>query len=116
MDGGEAGANRAERVGRNEALFRDVNERLRNLNETFAEITGTWEVVCECVETTCAQPVVLSAGEYEAVRAVAERFIVSPGHVERGVERVIQQNERYAVVEKLGDAGEVARRTDPRSD
>ena len=31
------------------------------------------------------------------------------------VERVVEKNERYAVVEKLGEAGEIVRAQDPRS-
>ncbi len=109
------GDERSARIGRNEALFREVNERLRELNQSFADFTGTWEIVCECAEITCVERLVISPAEYEAVRQRTERFLVVPGHVDRGAERVIEQHERYAVVEKLGEAGEVAREREPRN-
>ena len=39
---------RERRLGLNEALFREVNERLRGLNEAFGEVTNRMELVCEC--------------------------------------------------------------------
>jgi hypothetical protein len=105
---------RSARIAQNETLFREVNERLRELNEMFAEFTGTFEIVCECDDRTCVERLVLYPSEYEQVRGRAERFVVHPAHVERGVERVLEQNQRYAVVEKLGATAEVARERDPR--
>jgi hypothetical protein len=46
---------RQERVGRNEALFRAVDENLEGLNETFAVITDEFEIVCECGYGDCHQ-------------------------------------------------------------
>ena len=40
---------------------------------------------------------------------------VTPGHVQPDVERVIEQHRVYWVVEKFGEAAEVAEETDPRS-
>jgi len=34
------GDERSARIGRNEALFREMNERLRELNQSFADFTG----------------------------------------------------------------------------
>ena len=36
---------RAERIGRNEALFRSINENLEELNDSLAPMTGTFEIV-----------------------------------------------------------------------
>jgi len=55
--------------------------------------------------------------EYEAVRAGSDRFFVKPdeAHVVSEAEEVIERHERYWVVQKVGVAGELARRKDPRA-
>ena len=52
--------------------------------------------------------------EYETVRLIPTHFVVTPGHVIHGVERTISVNERYAIVEKFGEAGSMAVQLDPR--
>jgi hypothetical protein len=106
---------RAERVGINEALFREVNERMRELNEGFAAFTGTWEIVCECAELTCVERLVVAPADYERVRLRVELFIVAPAHVVAGEERVLEEHGGYTVVEKLGEAAETAKETEPRT-
>jgi hypothetical protein len=105
---------RAERQGRNEALFREVNERIAELNQTF-QVEGRSEFLCECSREACKEPVSISIDEYETVRRAATRFFVLPGHEDTSVERVVERSERYVVVEKIGEAAEEADDLDPRS-
>lgn len=105
---------RAERQGRNESLFREVNERIAELNQTF-QIEGRSEFLCECSQEDCKEPVAISLDEYEDVRRRSTRFFVIPGHEDGSVERVIERNDRYIVVEKIGDAADEAEDLDPRS-
>ncbi len=103
---------RDERVGKNEALFREVNERIREIT-TY---DGDAEFLCECGDSACAQPILVSIDEYEAVRASATRFLVVPGHELRDVEDVVEENDRFTVVEKRrGFPSELAAQTDPRA-
>jgi len=74
-----------------------------------------FDAVCECTDPACREPVTLLPGEYEAVRADGARFIVAPGHDSPPIERVVEQADRYWVVEKLGKAADEAERLDPRS-
>ena len=108
---------RKVRIGSNQALFRSVNERIEELNEAFDAFTpyGAW--VCECHRLGCVEQLQLTLGEYEQVRAVPERFLVAPGeaHVDRAVERVVAQSDRYWLVEKRGAAAAAARELDERS-
>ncbi|MBD0330873.1 MAG: hypothetical protein ICV64_12315 [Thermoleophilia bacterium] len=103
----------AERIGKNEALFREVNQRIRELNEAF-ETSGAGELtdfVCECSLEGCREYVRLTLAEYEEVRTSAARFLVAPGHQwTPESEREVGRHERYWVVEKLGAAREVAER------
>ena len=39
---------RAERIGLNEALFREVNERVKGINDGFGGRLEEAEFVCEC--------------------------------------------------------------------
>jgi hypothetical protein len=105
---------RAERQGRNESLFREVNERIAELNQTF-QIEGRTEFLCECSRDECKEPVSISIAEYEEIRETPERFFVLPGHEDESVERVVERNERFVTVEKVGDAAEEAEELDPRS-
>jgi hypothetical protein len=107
----------SERVGKNEALFREVNERIRDVSERVVAFDGdaTLEFVCECSEESCSEAVELTLAEYESVRSDPTHFLVAPGHVwQLETERAVRENESYAVVEKTGDAGEVAEDKDPR--
>ena len=76
-----------------------------------------WEWVCECADITCMDPVELSIEEYDAIRAATTRFAVAPGaeHVNLEIERVVQREERYWVVEKIGVGAEISAKFYPRS-
>jgi hypothetical protein len=107
-----------ERLARNEAIFREINERTRSLQERFGPedpTTSYEEFFCECGDQLCVERVRLTVGEYESVRAEPRQFVVRPGHSVPRVERVASENDRYVVVVKLGDAAEVAAERDPRS-
>jgi hypothetical protein len=98
----------------NESLFREVNERIEAAAKDFAA-PEYLEFVCECADVSCTRRLVLSLAEYEEVRAHAARFAVAPDHVDTELDRVVAERDRYVVVEKQGDAREVAERQDPRS-
>jgi hypothetical protein len=104
----------AERRALNEDIFREMNERLEELGEEFGE--GNIEFVCECADVACSESLSIPLSVYEAVRASGRRFVMVPGHERRELERVIDEHADYVVVEKVGEAGEVAEATDPRPD
>lgn len=106
--------NQHERRATTEALFRDVNERIAESAERF-DAEGA-EFVCECADPNCTDRVEATLPEYEGVRADAATFLLSPGHEQPDIERVVSERHRYVIVEKVQ---EVVRRTvmrlDPRS-
>jgi hypothetical protein len=107
-----------ERLARNEAIFREINERTRSLQERFGPedpTTAYEEFLCECGDQLCLERVKLTQREYESVRDEPTQFVLRPGHTFRPVERIVLENERYVVVVKLDDAAEVAADRDPRS-
>jgi hypothetical protein len=102
---------RAARTAQNESLFREVNERVKELNTTFDALARHAEWICECGNTDCLEPVQMTQEEYESVRARgSDYFLVKPGeaHVVPEVDRVVERSDRYWVVQKLGVAAEVA--------
>src|SRR5205823_1087015 len=114
-DNGFVGA-REERLGANEALFREVNERVAEVAEEFIAGEGPVEFSCECGDGTCAEKITMTVDEYEAVRAKATQFAVVPGHEVPDIERVVERHPNYLVVEKQDpDAEEVARETDTQT-
>jgi hypothetical protein len=109
-------SDRERRLGLNEALFRDVNEKLRAVNEAFAPITDTFDIICECGSTTCDERLSIPPAAYEGVRADPLLFVIKRGHEIPDVEDVVRETETYAVVRKHpGDPAQVAMTTDPRS-
>jgi hypothetical protein len=103
---------RARRVAENEAVFREVNERIDDLAERLDVET---EIVCECSRLDCAERLTVPADEYERVRAHGRRFLLAEGHEQPAVERVIDARGGWIVVEKVGEAGDVAEAEDPRA-
>lgn len=97
---------------RTQSLFREVNERMEEIGRDARLVDG--ELLCECANTECAKPILLTLTEYEAVRRIPTHFLVAPGHEDPAIERVVAANERYVVVEKFGEAGATAVGLDPR--
>ena len=96
----------------NESTFRDINEQLAAIGAS----EGLRDVVCECARAECTSLVTVSEAEYEAARADGHHFIVAAGqeHVDESVERVVLRNDRFWLVEKLGQAAVVSEALDPR--
>ena len=103
-----------ERLGSNEAVFRQINEGIER-GQWPGEEESPVGFRCECARLGCNELIELSVTDYEAVRAHARRFIVVPGHEQPKVEIVVETRPGYLVVEKLDQAGMAAEETDPRS-
>jgi len=107
---------REDRIGLNEAVFREVNERIEGLAETFDLTSEQLDLVCECGEASCVERITMSHQEYEQLRSDAHLFAVYPGHEVPDIERVVDRQKGYFVVEKgQGEPAAVAGQTDPRS-
>ncbi|MDX6568682.1 MAG: hypothetical protein QOH15_1260 [Gaiellales bacterium] len=106
---------RQARIAKNQSLFREINERIESLNESLETITHSSEWICECADLTCIEKIEMPLDEYERIRQHPDRFPVKRGHEVPDVEKTVEQHDGYLVVEKVGVAGEVARRYDPRA-
>jgi hypothetical protein len=105
---------REVRAARNQALFRAVNEQIKNMNEALAPLVGSFAISCECADTDCIETLELSPEEYEAIRAEPRQFAVLPGHIYPDVEDVVRESNGFVVVEKIAQAAVVAEVLDPR--
>lgn len=88
----------ARRLAHNEALFREVNERIHDLRGRAGVGTG---YLCECANSECFETVVLIDDAYREIRTEPTHFLVVPGHELVDIERVVRRTETYVVVEKL---------------
>ena len=110
-------SSRQERIGLNEAVFREVNERIENVAETFRLDRQPLDLVCECGDASCAQRISMTRADYEHVRSESHQFAVYPGHEAPDVESVVERRSGYDIVRKDKGLPElIAERTDPRKD
>jgi hypothetical protein len=100
-----------QRAARNEALFREVNENIARLEDRHGATPGDAVYICECANSDCTDQLAVDAITYRRVREQARLFFVRPGHEDPQLERVVERHEGYLVVEKTGEAGEVAEQT-----
>jgi hypothetical protein len=107
---------RERRIGANEAIFREVNERLEEINRTFSTVTRSMEIMCECGDMSCAQMLSIPLADYERIRSDPTLFAVLSGHETAAVESVVEQQQGFDVVRKHpGEPALLAEATDPRA-
>jgi 23S rRNA A1618 N6-methylase RlmF len=90
---------RQERMIENEKLFREVNERVADIEANFSGPDPEW--VCECGDGTCFEKVAVPIEEYQQIRAHGDWFLITPGHEKADIERIVRQNGEFVVVEKF---------------
>jgi len=102
---------RTERLGKNEAVFREVNERI---NEVTRDKAAKYH--CECGHATCTETIFMTVADYEGLRSDATHFAVVPGHEEPDLEQIVARNEGFLLVQKRpGEPAALAVDLDPRS-
>jgi hypothetical protein len=104
-----------QRLADNEALFREVNERVQEQADGHGNDGHVYAYFCECSRTDCVERVHHTSAEYEAIRAHGARFILVAGHEIGEIEDVVAKTDDSVVVEKQGVAGARAELLDPRT-
>jgi hypothetical protein len=108
---------RAHKLAANQSRFRRANERLERAAQSHQFKAGDRvPFLCECADPGCFEAVWLSIDEYEQVRAHPSRFVLVAGHEdpETAHERIVEAENGYAIVEKVGMAGNAAAQLDER--
>jgi hypothetical protein len=98
---------REKRIAYNEDWCRDLNERKAKAEwiESGNPVAG---FRCECWQWECAERMALSGKEWREVRSRPNRFAVAPGHVAPELEEVVAEYPHFWIIEKRGEAGDVA--------
>lgn len=105
----------------NEIVFREVNERIKAIDDDLRlgapdfSTDGIGEFFCECGDAGCTVKIAMTTAEYEHVRSNPTHFALAIGHSTPEIERVVSENDRFAVAEKQAGAGRLAAEHDPRS-
>ena len=106
-------ADAQRQIAEHQIAFRELNEGIEATADSVP-LAGLIPFTCECPDPVCSELVQLSFDEYEAVRQHSRRFFNVPGHeresVEAGAEVLLVVLHRFAVVEKIGLAGNLAAR------
>ena len=107
---------RQERLVKNEAVFREVNERIERAAGHEA-LRGHRDLgfLCECSNIDCDLVLQLTLEEYERVRQDPTQFVVALGHELPEIEEVVFVGETHQVVRKRGAAAEVAKQRATRT-
>jgi hypothetical protein len=103
---------RKDRLARNEAIFREVNERIAEIAPSEED---SLEILCECGNASCDQRLRVTKSEYEQVRQRPTDFMVAHGHLIKAIETIVRETDRFEVVRKRPEEAGIARATDPRS-
>jgi hypothetical protein len=107
---------RERRLAQNEALYREVNERISEQAERHdGRPHALYQFLCECSNLDCNLRLDVTLGEYEAVRAFPRRFVIAPDHHLPDVEQIVADQGAFCVIEKEDEAGKLVEQLDPRS-
>jgi hypothetical protein len=108
-------SDREERVAKNEAASREINEMIEDAHEETSSGQHI-RMVCECGQDTCDRVVAITLVEYERLRDDPRQFVVARDHVIADVERVVSETDRFVIVAKReGTPAAVATEEDPRA-
>jgi len=107
----------AERVARNNAIFREANESISGAARNY-DFEQAVPFICECTDPACTAIIKVELHEYERIRANPTWFFDAPGHyrASQGYADVIDRRDGYDIVEKRGEAGTLAADLDRRTD
>ena len=101
-----------EPIALNQIAFRSANEALSKHFPPHDERSlDPYPFLCECGDRSCTRVIEVPLKVYAATRSHATRFLVLPGHTDPTLETIVDEADRYEIIEKHGSAGDVARRS-----
>ena len=90
---------RERRLAQNEALFREVNERVETLADRFGP-NVPYEFLCECANPLCNATFEMSGHDLQTLHTTPGCYVVLAGHDVPDLEDVVQSQNGYAIVRK----------------
>ena len=92
-----------QRPGATEDIFRRANVALQETYRGIVPELGRQDespFICECASTRCTAVIQLTLEKFEQIREHPSRFVVVPGHAVTGFTSVIEETDRFAVLER----------------
>ena len=102
------------RMAENEAVFREYNERIKKGFDELKQVAqeeGQEALIheediplhfyCECSDENCRKRIVLKPSRYNEIHQHRGRFVIAYGHDVQDVERIIEGDDEYCIVEKF---------------
>ena len=106
---------REERVAKNEATSRVINEGVEAAYESESQDEFLF-FICECGLEQCDRTVRITKAVYERVRSDPRQFVIFRDHVIPDVEQVVSDGDAFLIVAKReGTPADVAIQEDPRT-
>ena len=100
---------RNDRIAKNETVMRAANRELQQAEEEVSNGSeARLEVLCECGRDDCDGVLTITLAEFEEVHSQGDRFVILYGHNTPGIETVVEERDGYLVVDKFGEAEEIA--------
>lgn len=109
------------RMAENEVIFRQHNERV---NEGFKKLQvmarehnqdpseydddSMLRFFCECCDEDCRERIMLRPSRYEEIHENRSRFTIIPGHEVKSIERIVEENDGYSIIEKYSTPPDAA--------
>ncbi|MGH3003791.1 MAG: hypothetical protein ACRDM1_14200 [Gaiellaceae bacterium] len=101
----------AEKIAANNGRFREANQQIAAAAADYGLEDGRLvPFVCECSDPGCTELIRLELDDYRRIRGNPRWFVHARGHESSlpGAVRLVEENPRYLLVEKVGRAGQVA--------
>jgi hypothetical protein len=83
---------------RNSLLFREVNERIREMPVSWLEDEAQ-ELVCECRDADCIATIAVTRADFQAARERPGRFLLASHHAGEAGTRILAHWDGYVTVE-----------------
>jgi hypothetical protein len=83
---------------RNSLLFREVNERIREVSIAWLE-RESQELLCECQDPTCTATIAVVRADFRAVGEQPGRFLLASRHADDAGTRILACRDGYLTVE-----------------
>ncbi|HEV7564931.1 MAG TPA: ANTAR domain-containing protein [Microbacteriaceae bacterium] len=81
------------------APVRAVENVFRQINELFLKLDNP-RFICECSDTSCTDPIAVSAETVRHLHKNRDLYVVKPAHVNTDLEALVERHDGFAIVRK----------------
>ena len=85
----------------NEATQRFENSRVKRTLQPLIGDDTKIAFICECSDLECRARIDLTTAEFDNLHSQRKRFVVKPDHEIVAIEKIIDRNDNYFIVEKF---------------